>query len=107
MLKQLDLSQGPLGQDLFAENIGDLFNGNTFAGHAVCGGAVIWSDEGRDVDMVCAGGTGPLSALKHVPDDAVCSLTQFLGHIVPFIDGEVLVEDFEDSAALHVCHDCW
>ena len=38
MLKQLDLSQSPLGQDLLAEDIGDLLDGDTLAGlHVGCG----------------------------------------------------------------------
>lgn len=38
MLKQLDLSQGPLGQDLLAEDIGDLLDGDALAGLDVgCG----------------------------------------------------------------------
>lgn len=32
MLKQLNLSQGALGQDLLAEDIGDLLDSNTFTG---------------------------------------------------------------------------
>lgn len=31
VLEQLDLSQSPLCQDLFAENIGDFLDGNTFS----------------------------------------------------------------------------
>ena len=37
VLKELDLSQSPLCQDFLAEDIGDLFNGNTFPGVVVCG----------------------------------------------------------------------
>jgi hypothetical protein len=38
MLKQLDLSQSPLGQDLLAEDIGDLLDGDALAGLDVgCG----------------------------------------------------------------------
>lgn len=32
MLQQFDLSQGPLGQDLLAEYIGDLLNGDAISG---------------------------------------------------------------------------
>lgn len=35
MLEQLDLPQSPLGQDLLAEHIGDLLDGDTFAGLGV------------------------------------------------------------------------
>lgn len=42
VLQKLDLAQGPLSQNLFAEDIGDFFDGNTFAGLNVGGGAVCW-----------------------------------------------------------------
>lgn len=32
VLEQLDLTQSPLGEDLLAEHIGDLFDGHTLAG---------------------------------------------------------------------------
>lgn len=35
MLQQLDLSQGPLGQDLLAEDIGDFLDGDTITGLGV------------------------------------------------------------------------
>ena len=35
MLKQLNFSEGALGQNLFAEDIGHLLNGNTLAGLVV------------------------------------------------------------------------
>lgn len=38
VLQQLDFSQGALGQDLLAENIGDLFDGDTITSYTVlCG----------------------------------------------------------------------
>ncbi len=35
MLQQLDLAQGTLGQNLFAEDIGDLLDSNAFTGLVV------------------------------------------------------------------------
>ena len=40
MLEQLDLTQGALGQDLLAEDIGDLLDGDAFARLVVGGRAV-------------------------------------------------------------------
>jgi len=37
VLKELNLSQSPLCQNLLAEDIGDLFDGNTFPSVVVCG----------------------------------------------------------------------
>lgn len=39
VLQQLDLAQGALGEDLFAENIGDLLDGDALAGLVVGSGA--------------------------------------------------------------------
>lgn len=39
VLQELDLAQGTLGQDLLAEDIGDLLDGDTFVGLVVHGGA--------------------------------------------------------------------
>ena len=40
VLEELDLTQGALGQDLLAEDIGNLLDGNTLTGMIVRGGAV-------------------------------------------------------------------
>ena len=40
MLEKLDLAQGALGQDLLAEDIGNLLDGDTLLGLVVDGGAV-------------------------------------------------------------------
>ena len=40
VLQQLDLAQGALGQDLLAEDIGDLLDGYTFTGLVVGSSAV-------------------------------------------------------------------
>lgn len=40
VLQKLDLAQGALGQDLFAEDIGDLLDGNAFVCLIVHGSAI-------------------------------------------------------------------
>jgi hypothetical protein len=40
----------------------------------------------------------------NIPDDTVSALAQFLGHVVPLVNDELLVEDLEDFAALKVRH---
>lgn len=40
VLQQLDLTESSLGEDLLAEDIGNLFDGDTFVGLVVHGGAV-------------------------------------------------------------------
>lgn len=76
VLQQLDLAQGTLGEDLLAEDVGDLFDGDALARLVVGRGA----------------------------DNAVGALTQLLGHIVPLVDDEFLVEDLEDLAVREVRH---
>lgn len=41
VLEQLDLSQSALGEDLLAENVGDLLDGDTLTGVSICRGADI------------------------------------------------------------------
>jgi hypothetical protein len=74
VLEQLDLAESPLGEDLLAKNIGNLLDRDPFASLVVGGGA----------------------------DDAVGALAQLFGDGVALVDDEVLVEDFEDFAALEV-----
>lgn len=89
MLKQLDLAQGALGQDLLTEDVGDLLHGNTLASLDIGGSA------GKR--LVCS--TAPQEP-SNPPDNTVCTLAQLLGDIVLFVDDEILVEDLEDLAAL-------
>lgn len=42
MLEQLDLAQGAFGQDLLAEDIGDLFNGHALIGSGIGGSTVVF-----------------------------------------------------------------
>ena len=72
VLEQLQFTQRPLRQNLLAEDIGDFLDGDALARLVVRGGA----------------------------DDPVRALAQLFGHGVAFVDDEVLVEDFEDLAAL-------
>ena len=46
VLKQLDLSQSALGQNLLAEDVGDLLDGDTLAGLGILGGTVVKEEEG-------------------------------------------------------------
>jgi hypothetical protein len=39
------------------------------------------------------------------PDDAIGTLSQLLGHIVPLVYNELLVEDLEHLATLQIRHD--
>jgi hypothetical protein len=41
---------------------------------------------------------------QRVPDNAVSTLAQLLGHSVSLVDNKVLVEDLEDLAALEISH---
>jgi hypothetical protein len=43
VLQQLDLAQGTLGEDLLAEDIGDLFDGDALA-RLVVGGSAVWEE---------------------------------------------------------------
>lgn len=99
VLEQLDLAQGALGQDLLAEDIGDLLDGDSLVGLVVDGGALEsshvsspngarWREEGEHV------------AGARIPDNAVSTLAQLLRHGIPLIDDKILVEDLEDLAAL-------
>jgi hypothetical protein len=57
MLEELDLAQSALGQNLFAENIGDLLDGDTLVCCIVNGGAVKESGESagsRNILRACA-----------------------------------------------------
>lgn len=70
--KQLDLAQSTLGQDLLAENIGDLLDSHTL----VC---------------LVVGGRAHYS---------VRALSELFRHGVPLVNHEILIEDFEDLSAL-------
>jgi hypothetical protein len=94
MLQQLDLSQRSLGQDLLAEDIGDLLDGDALVRRVV----------GRSAGRKCQLHPSPTAKSVDIPDDAVGTLAQLLGHIVPLVDNELLVEDLEDFAALQVRH---
>ena len=90
MLEQLDLSQSALGQNLLGEDICNLLNRNTFLGLSVCCGARLdWSVQPYHT-----------IATTNIPDNAVCSLSQFLGDRVSLVDDKVLVEDLEHLSSL-------
>ena len=81
VLQKLDLAQRALGENLLAEDIGDLLDGDALAGAIV---------------------------VVRRADDAVCALAQLFGDGVAFVNDEVLVEDLEHLAALQgrVGHFC-
>jgi hypothetical protein len=83
VLQQLDLAQGALGEDLLTEDIGDLLDGDAFAGLVV---------GGRTVGTLSASCCAMLPG-RVLPDNAVCALAQLLGYIVTLVDNELLVED--------------
>jgi hypothetical protein len=76
VLQELDFAQGTLGQDLLAEDIGDLLDGHALAGLVVGGSA----------------------------DNAVCTLSQLLGYVVALVDDEFLVEHLEHLPPCEVGH---
>lgn len=94
VLEELDLSQGPLGQDLLAEDIGDLLDSNTLLGLVVDGSAT------DDISPRNVQNGVDRSLRMNSPDDTVCSLAQFLGNGVPLVHDKVLVEHLEDFTAL-------
>ena len=72
VLQQLQFSQGPLSQNLFAEDIGDLFDRNTLAGRVVLRGAT----------EVSFRSTVYASTRSAIPDNSISTLPELFGHIV-------------------------
>lgn len=70
--KQLQLTQRTLGEDLLAEDVGELLDGHAFSRLVVGRGA----------------------------DNAIRALAHLFRDRVAFVDDEVLVEDLEDLAAV-------
>jgi hypothetical protein len=97
VLQQLDLAEGALSQDLLAEDVGDLLDGDTLARLVVCGRTA-------RPRSVCVPPGALIALLAGVPDDAVGALAQLLCHIVPLVDDELLVEHLEHLAAGEVGH---
>lgn len=56
------------------------------------------------VSIIFGSGIWTTIGLSDIPDYAVSSLAQLLCYIISFVNDEVLVEDFEDLAALEVSH---
>jgi hypothetical protein len=84
VLQQLDLAQRALGEDLLAEDIGDLLDGYAFAGLVV---------GGRTGGTLSASYLRAATCRRVLPDNAVRALAQLLGHVVALVDDELLVED--------------
>jgi hypothetical protein len=83
VLQQLDLTQRALSEDLLAEDIGDLLDGHAFTSLVV----------GRSTAGILSAGCLHRAAYRVLPNNAVCALSQLLGHIVALVDDEFLVED--------------
>lgn len=94
VLQQLDLAQCALGQDLLAEDVGDLFDGHALA-RLVVGSRTVHMHQ----HPVCS-----LPLLGVLPDNAIGALSQLLCHIVALVDYEFLVEDLEHLAVREIRH---
>lgn len=100
VLKELDLAQGALGEDLLAEDIGDLLDGD-----ALVRGVVDCSTVQRSASRASHSKTSRGSGVDGgLPDNTICSLAKLLGDSVALVDDEVLVEDLEDLPSLEVRH---
>ncbi len=95
VLQQLDLAQRTLGQDLLAEDIGDLLDGY---------GSILDDLAGLSISnfLCCAAIRGVstdsrpcILIRRNLPDNAVGTLSNLLLHIVLRLDDKVLVEDIE------------
>ena len=84
VLEQLDLAQGTLGEDLLAEDVGDLLDGHALAR------LVVGSRTGAESAFVMR-----RAVARVVPDNAVGTLSQLLGYIVALVDDELLVEHLQ------------
>lgn len=98
MLQQLYLSQRTLGQDLLAEDIGDLLDRNPFLSLRIRSRTAISARQQMDPEKRSR---NELS----IPDNSISSLAKLLGHRVSLIDNEVLVEHLEHLSSLEVRHD--
>lgn len=94
MLQQFDLAQGSLGQDLLAEDIGDLLDCHTISTCCILRGTAS-SDQYPSERLIVR---------VILPDNAVCALSQLFRHNIPLVHDEVLVEDLEGLSACQVRH---
>jgi hypothetical protein len=96
VLQQLDLSQGTLGQDLLAEDIGDLLDRDALS----CGVIMCRTDvRKRAASAIVARDISTKEAKKNEPDNAVCALAELLGDRVATVHDEILAaKDLEDLA---------
>lgn len=96
VLEQLDLTKGALRQDLLAEDICHLLDGDTLAGLDVGSRACFNGQHVSNEKLI--------PRAEYLPHDTIGSLTKLLGHIVLFVHDKVLVENLEDLAALQISH---
>lgn len=122
VLQQFDLSQGSLGENLLAKDIGDLLDCYAFTGLVVCCRTAFTpvSSNLTIHSWVCGGGSRnpskhddlpPFDAMHglrmnsvDLPNNSVRPLAKLFGHIVALINDEILIEYLEDLSALKICH---
>lgn len=99
VLEKLDFTQGTLGQDLLAEDIGNLLDGDTLVALVVDSGAVRTHKQ-LSVDVHPKHKSPAAWHTSYSPHDTVGSLAKLLGDGVALVHNEVLVEDLEDLSTL-------
>lgn len=122
VLQQFNLSQGSLGENLLAEDIGDFLDCYAFASLVVCCCTAIapsvQAHHSQLLGLHRRQGTPskhhrllPVYATKglrmesvDLPNNAVRALAQLFGHIVALVNDEILIEYLEDLSALKICH---
>lgn len=118
VLQQLDLSQRSLGENLLAEDIGDLLDCYAFAGLIVCcrtashpsvtthlSRTALWRGPNEHDRLLRFDDMDGLRMHSvDSPHNSVCSLAELFRHIIALIDNEILIEYLEDLSALQVCH---
>lgn len=107
VLKELDLTQSALGQDLLAEDIGNLLDRDAFVALVVDSSAVRLHEQSLANGLPMHMSPAAWDTI-HSPHDTVGSLAQLFGHGVALVHDEVLVEDLEDLSTLQIRHldDC-
>jgi len=96
MLKQLYLAQSTLGQDFFAEDIGNLLDRNTFLSLGIRCCTIVT----RVISIFSTIDPNQPQESQGIPDNTISTLSKLFRHSISLIDDEVLVEDLEDLSAL-------
>lgn len=93
VLQKLDLSQGSLRQDLFAEDICNLLDRNSLSRLGIGRSTVAVSHKQSP------------NATSNSPDYSVCTLAKLFCNCVFLVYDEVLVEHLKDLSAAEITHD--